>query len=103
MSSSIRPEGDFPFFTNARRERWKRRALAYGIPVLLILLLMALLWNTFFHYVPPGRILVIVAKNGDPLPPNEVVADPGHKGIQRAVLGEGWHFVLPIVYTTELH
>ena len=26
----------------------------------------------------------------------------GEKGIQRAVHGEGWHFVLPIVYSTEL-
>ena len=30
------------------------------------------------------------------------MAEEGQKGILREVKGEGWHFVLPIVYSTEL-
>ncbi len=32
----------------------------------------------------------------------EVLAKDGQKGIRREVLGEGFHFVMPIVYTTEI-
>lgn len=60
------------------------------------------LWNAFFHYVPPGKHLVIIAKDGEPLPAGEVLADDGQKGIRKDVLGEGWHFVLPIVYACQL-
>ena len=31
------------------------------------------------------------------------LAREGEKGIQEKVLGEGWHYVTPIVYTTEQH
>src|SRR5262249_12223211 len=52
-------------------------------------------------YVPPGHMLVVVAKNGADLDPGHVLARPGQKGIQREVRGEGWHFIVPIVNTTE--
>jgi hypothetical protein len=82
--------------------RWRRWGLATGLTVLGGLLLLALLWNAFFHYVPPGHMLVIVSKNGGPLKEGQVLADEGEKGPQRKVLGEGWHFVTPILYTTQL-
>src|SRR5262249_28026557 len=31
------------------------------------------------------------------------LAEEGEKGIQRRVLGEGYHFIVPIAYTTEVH
>src|SRR5262249_23027033 len=61
------------------------------------------LWNSFYVYVKPGTHLVVIAKRGELLSPNQVLADEGQAGIQRRVLGEGWHFVLPIVYETERH
>lgn len=82
-----------------------------GVPRWLILLPLAaggalvvlvLTWNVFFHYVPPGRMLVIVAKNGTPLPAGQVLAEPGQQGVRREVLGEGWHFVWPVAYAVEL-
>jgi regulator of protease activity HflC (stomatin/prohibitin superfamily) len=80
-----------------------RRPLVAGAVLCGILVAgTALLWKMCFHYVPPGRILVLTAKDGSPLPPEQVLAEPGQKGIQRQVLAEGWHFVLPLVNETEL-
>src|ERR1051326_9157870 len=82
--------------------RWKRLAIVAGILAVLLIIGFVLVWNAFFKYVPPGKHLVIIAKNGAPLDPGEVLAKPGQKGIQREVTGEGWHFVMPIVYSTEV-
>jgi hypothetical protein len=102
MTSKHIGEGVGAIFTPARKDRLKRLAVVTGVPLVLGLILFLILWNTFFHYVPPGRMLVIVAKNGEPLRPGQVLADPGQKGIQREVLGEGWHYVTPIIYATEV-
>jgi hypothetical protein len=80
---------------------WKRRAIAWGVVAVVLLVAFLMTWNTFFIYVPPQHHLVITAKAGNPLPPGHVLAEKGEMGIQREVLGEGWHFVLPIVYGTE--
>lgn len=81
---------------------WKRLALLWGVIVLGGLLFLVLTWNLFFHYVPPGKHLIIIAKEGAPLEQDQVLAKEDQKGIQREVKGEGWHFVPPILYTTEL-
>ncbi|MHB1425518.1 MAG: SPFH domain-containing protein [Gemmataceae bacterium] len=88
--------------TPVRRPRWLRILGGILGLSLLLLFLVSLLWHTFFHYVPPGQMLVIIAKNGDELGPDQVLAHEGQKGIQEKVLGEGWHYVTPIMYTTEL-
>jgi hypothetical protein len=81
---------------------WKRLTIFWGTLVVVGLVVFLLTWNVFFKYVPPGHHLVVVAKNGAPLDPGAVLANEGQKGIQRAVKAEGWHFVMPIVYTTEV-
>ena len=81
--------------------RWRRTFIVWGVLLLIVLCLVALVWNSFFVYVHPGEHLVITAKDGEPLAPGHVLAETGQKGIQREVLGEGWHFVLPIVYSAE--
>jgi hypothetical protein len=55
-----------------------------------------------FHYVPPGKVLVVITKTGDDLQPGQLLAKPGQKGIQEAVLGEGRHFILPVANEVEL-
>jgi hypothetical protein len=84
--------------------RWVRRALFVGVPVVVVLIVFTVCWKLFFRYVPPGSHLVVVSKNGEPLDPTkgEVLADEGQKGIQKVVRGEGYHFVWPIVYSTEV-
>jgi SPFH domain / Band 7 family len=84
------------------RDRWKRRAILLGGILAVLVVLFLVVRYTFFRYVPAGEHLVIVSKNGDPLDPGEVLAKPGQKGIQRDVLGEGFHFVMPVIYATQL-
>lgn len=101
MTARTHHENDLPAVPPFRGVRWKRLVLAIGAPLLALLLLLIILWNTFFHYVPPGKMLVIISKNGTELTDGRVLAREGEKGIQEKVLGEGWHYVTPIVYTTE--
>ena len=82
--------------------RWRRLLIVWGLLSLGALLIIWTSWNAFFVYVRPGEHVVVTAKDGQPLTPGHVLAEHGQKGIQRDVLGDGWHFVLPIVYTTEL-
>jgi hypothetical protein len=100
---STHHEGDdIPFVTPVRTPRWKRLLVAVSLATLALLILVRIVWSAFFHYVPPGKMLVIISNNGVDLPPGQVLADEGQKGIQKAVLGEGWHYVTPILYSTEL-
>lgn len=80
----------------------KRLAMIWGGVAAGLLVVFLLLWNTFFTYVKPGHHLVIIAKNGEPLPTGHVLAEAGQQGILRDVKGEGWHFVMPIIYTTAV-
>jgi hypothetical protein len=89
-------------FRQSHYRRWGRFLLLWGGLLLMALVIVLLLWNTFWEYVPPGKHLIVISKDGDPLPSGQILAEPGQKGIHRAVLGEGWHFIMPIVYTTEL-
>jgi hypothetical protein len=82
--------------------RWKRLLIGWGVLALVLLVLLLITWNAFFTYVSPGKHLVITARDGAPLPPGHILAEKGQKGIQREVLGEGWHLVLPIVYSAEV-
>jgi len=80
----------------------KRIGLLVGLPLLAAFILMLILWKTFIHYVPPGKMLIVISKGGDLLDEGQVLARAGQKGILEEVRGEGWHFVMPIIYTTEL-
>lgn len=82
--------------------RWHRLAIVALLPVLIFGIVSLVLWNVFFHYVPPEKMLVIVSKSGTNMPSGRLLADDGEKGPMRAVLGEGWHFITPIFYTTEV-
>jgi SPFH domain / Band 7 family len=82
--------------------QWRRRAIVAGGLLVAAMIVLLMTWNAFFVYVPPKMHLVIVSKDGEPLNEGQVLAEKGQKGIQREVKGEGWHFVLPIVYETEL-
>jgi hypothetical protein len=70
--------------------------LIVGVAVFLLLT-----WRTFFKYVPAGKHRVVVAKTGSAVPAGHILADEGEQGPQKKVLGEGWHFVMPIINTVE--
>ncbi len=55
-------------------------------------------WAFCRFYVGPNQIAVITAKGGDSLPPGEILAHEGQRGVQEKVLGEGRHFLNPYLY-----
>jgi hypothetical protein len=102
MPQTIHDFDDDRPYRRMRGFPWRRWVLAIGLPVLAALVFLIVTWNAFFKYVPPGKILVLVSKNGAALPAGQMLAEPGQKGVLREVLAEGWHFVMPVIYTTEL-
>lgn len=88
------------------------RGLAMLLPgrFALALLLLAIVATTltltirrhFLHHVPSGHMLVVVAKFGEPMAEGQILASPGQQGIREQVRGEGWHWIWPILYETEL-
>jgi hypothetical protein len=59
------------------------------------------MWHSVFHYVGPGKMLIIISKTGRDLPPGQLLAKAGEKGIQEEVLGEGRYFIMPVVNEVE--
>lgn len=63
-----------------------------------------LLWQWGFcrFYVGPDQMAVITAKMGAELPPGQILAKKGQRGILEDVLGEGRHFLNPWLYEREI-
>lgn len=61
-------------------------------------------WVWFFcrFYVPLNNMAVITSKIGANLPPGQILAREGQKGIREDVLGEGRHFLNPVFYDWEI-
>src|SRR5258708_749272 len=87
---------------NPRLEKVKRLLVVVPILTGVALIAISVTWPSLFHYVPPGKVLVVISKTGQDLPPGQLLAKPGQKGIQEDVLGEGRHFVTPFVNEVEL-
>jgi hypothetical protein len=71
---------------------------------LIFAALMVFLWEWGFcrFYVGPNEMAVITAKIGDPLEPGQILARDGQKGIREEALGEGRHFLNPVLYEREI-
>lgn len=76
--------------------------LTLGIVGVIGIVLVALIWNMIFVYVKPGYMGVVNCKMGKALEPGQILARPGQKGVQEAVLGEGRHFINPLIYSVEI-
>jgi regulator of protease activity HflC (stomatin/prohibitin superfamily) len=59
-------------------------------------------WGFCRFYVDPGFMAIITAKTGDSLPPGQILAQPGQKGIEEQPLGEGRHFRDPLFYDYKI-
>ena len=73
------------------------------IPIVSAVLLLAVAWIVWQwgfcrFYVAPDQMAVVTAKSGDALPPGQILATEGQKGIRADVLAEGRHFRNPILY-----
>ncbi len=88
---------------DAPRSSRSRRLGVFGSAVLLLLALWGVWsWGFCRFYVPPGKMAVITAKSGDPLPPDQILAKPGQKGVLEDVLGEGRHIWNPLFYDWKI-
>ncbi len=72
-----------------------------------IVVILGFLWGTYQwlfcrFYVVPGKMAIVIAKTGKGLPPGQILAKKGQKGIQEDVLGEGRHFRDPFLYDVEI-
>ena len=75
--------------------------------VLLVVLALGLPWFVWQwgfcrFYVEPDEMAVITAKTGAELPPGQILAQKGQRGIQEDVLGEGRHFLNPWFYERDV-
>lgn len=52
--------------------------------------------------VPPDKMLIIVAKTGKEMPPGQIIAGEGQKGVRLEPLGTGRHFFNPFLYERQL-
>ena len=59
-------------------------------------------WGFCRFYVQPGYMAVITAKGGKALSPDQILAHEGQKGVRENVLGEGRHFLNPILFEHKI-
>lgn len=75
-----------------------------GILLLAYVFLYEGLWVWMIEntVVPPNQMLVVIAKTGKAMPPGQIIAQPGEKGVLLEPLGPGRHFVNPFLYERQL-
>ena len=67
------------------------------VPLLIIAFFaLAFLWLFCRIPVPPGHMAIVTAKTGRALPPGQILAEPGEKGVRKDPLPEGRHFLNPV-------
>lgn len=74
-----------------------------GLAIMVPALVLGFMWFVCRVDVPPTKCLVLIRKTGSPLPPGQVIADKGQRGIQRETLGPGRYFLNPLTWDYELH
>ncbi|MEO6183305.1 MAG: SPFH domain-containing protein [Verrucomicrobiota bacterium] len=52
--------------------------------------------------VPPNKMVILVAKTGKEMPPGQIIAGAGQKGVLLEPLGTGRHFINPFLYERQL-
>lgn len=77
------------------------------VAVCVLVAVLAAVWGVWMWCfcrieVPAGWMAIVTAKTGDDLPPGEILANPGQKGVLREPLTEGRHFLNPIDYDWKL-
>ncbi|MDD2597919.1 MAG: SPFH domain-containing protein [Kiritimatiellae bacterium] len=69
------------------------------IPVLAVIgAVVFFLWTFCRIPVKAGYMAIVTAKIGQPLPPGQILAEPGQKGVQSTPLPEGRHFLNPVTH-----
>ena len=78
--------------------------IKWGIGAIAALAVGWFIWQWGFcrFYVDPGFMAILTAKTGEPLPPGQILAQPGQKGIEEQPLAEGRHFRNPLFYAHKI-
>ena len=81
-----------------------KNPLKIAMGAVLVLGLPWFVWQWGFcrFYVEPDQMAIITAKTGAELPPGQILAKKGQRGIQEDVLGEGRHFLNPWLYERDI-
>ncbi|MCD8349328.1 MAG: hypothetical protein LUC93_01785 [Planctomycetaceae bacterium] len=89
---------------NLAKKRFRSRRLGIFSTLILVVLAAWAVWSWGFcrFYVGPGKMAVIIAKTGSALPPGQILAKPGQKGVLEDVLGEGRHIWNPLFYDWQI-
>ena len=82
-----------------------KTATAMVIAILVVIGFAWFIWTWGFcrFYVDADHLAVIIAKEGDDMPPEQILAKEGQKGVRENVLGEGRYFYNPYLYEHEIH
>jgi hypothetical protein len=62
-------------------------------------------WFDEVHLIvwgPSDKLLVLIAKTGREMPPGQIIAEPGQKGVLLEPLGPGRHFINPFLFERQL-
>ena len=76
-------------------------AALVGSLLILGVIVFAVIMTKCRVWVPQDQCLVLTRKTGQNLPPGQIIAEEGQKGIQRKALGPGRYFFNPIVWDWE--
>lgn len=85
-----------------------RRFSVIGTIVLAALFVYFFIYEGFWVWVventivPPDKMLVLVAKTGKEMPPGQIIAEPGQKGVLLEPRGPGRHFINPFLFERQL-
>ncbi len=74
------------------------KSLPYFTLAIAVFFLGSIVFFSGLVYVGPHEALVLTARFGDNKPSDRVLAEPGQRGIQKDVLGVGYHWVAPVLY-----
>ena len=73
------------------------------VPLLVLAIIFGIFMWTFCRIpVPAGYMAIVTAKTGKPLPPGEILAGPGEKGLRKDPLPEGRHFLDPVNHSWRI-
>jgi len=73
------------------------------VPTFVVAFLaLSFLWLFCRIPVPAGYMAIVTSKTGKPLPPGQILAGPGEKGVQRDPLPEGRHFLDPVNHSWRI-
>lgn len=83
----------------------KAHTLIPGLLALIVLLVASVFvwyWGFCRFYVDVGEMAIVTAKEGQELAPGQILAKPGQKGIWEEPLGEGRHFLNPVLFDWKI-